>query len=387
MADLSSLSTEQLEAYKSLLYRKQSTQMEQSGGPGVAKPPLPEGLQDKEETLKDEWTHPGSSKFWVPTEFRNEIPQGIEAIANQKSESNPKGREHGYSVGTSLLSQGLKKAAAPVAAGAMAADPLTMVPAAVGGMAASTGLQKGAEYVAGKLGASPEQADAAGEVASWLPLGGMATPKGRAISSGAVKGAVKEGFSPVHVGRLKIPVPQAAATAIGGKYLGAMGGHPGEMSGAAIGAAYPFVKGAVQGAREAMNTPKLGPVENPAAPKMKTPTLGQMQEAVKSGHMTMDQFNEKLPSLGYDPDAQALITKNLQAKLALKSPVIPGETPKGLNLGHLKDAVKNDLMSMDEFDQALNKQGYNKDDREMLKSLLEKQMEKEAAKGKIKKPD
>lgn len=62
---------------------------------------------------------------------------------------------------------------------------------------------------------------------------------------GAAKGAAKAAVEPINYGRLHIPLPAPVAGAMTGKYIA---GTPG----AAIGAAVPIVRGAVQGARAAL---------------------------------------------------------------------------------------------------------------------------------------
>jgi hypothetical protein len=124
---------------------------------------------------------------------------------------------------------------------------------------------------------------------------------------------------------------------------------------------------------------KVAPPEaGPKTPAPKGPSLSMLQDAVKSGHMPVEQFEQELPKLNFDADTQALIKKNLASKIAPKSSYTLGETPKTLSLGHLKAAVKSGIMDMDEFEGSLQKLGYDSESRTLLSQLLKKEMESDA---------
>lgn len=257
MADLSSLSPEQLEAYKSILYRKVSSQQEMQG-PGQMKVNLPDELTGKPETLKEQW-NPTSSKFWIPEEFRKDIPQGIEAMANGR-----------YAPGTTLLSQGGKRALAPVVAGATLASPIGFGARAVPSMIGSAIGQKVAEKGSEALGANPEQSQAIGEAASWVPFGGLASENLGKGFAGAIKGgaqaAGEQAMSPKSALR-------GAGLGFTGRGIGEMFGspHAGEAVAEGINYGIPIVKGAYQGMKDAFKVEAPGGEEIKITPKEKGP--------------------------------------------------------------------------------------------------------------------
>lgn len=84
-----------------------------------------------------------------------------------------------------------------------------------------------------------------------MEAGARGVQRGGAVAAGAARGAWDESMAPgvINKAGLKIPVPQIAETTFGGAAAGRTLGHTG--LGAAVGAAAPIIKGAIQGGRKA----------------------------------------------------------------------------------------------------------------------------------------
>ena len=90
-----------------------------------------------------------------------------------------------------------------------------------------------------------------------------ALPKVPTAAVGAVKGAAQDAFSPVRYGHYGLPVPNVAAGAMAGHYLGRALGAP--EAGAVAGAAYPVIRGAIRGAKSALAAPEAATASSAAA--------------------------------------------------------------------------------------------------------------------------
>lgn len=132
---------------------------------------------------------------------------------------------------------------------------------------------------------------AIGDIIPSLLLGGtLESPALAGGVRGAVQGSVKGAFPKPWRG---IPVPAPLITAIGGEILGNRLGHP--EVGMAIGGAYPFVHGAVEGAFQGM---RGKPLFNPKA----TPPPLQAEFADPWGSVTpMNRTANIPPEVNYYP--------------------------------------------------------------------------------------
>lgn len=197
-----------------------------SQGPKVA-PPGELNPKYKESDEHDFWKKPTLSNFFIPPEFKEDFPRGAAEIANKR-----------YSKGVIDISEGMKRALTPAAIPLAVANPAAALPA----VGVSMGAQKGGEYVAKNLGATPDQARAVGEVSSWVPYGSLASKPLREAVSGGVKGAASEVYNAVAKKPLR---------SLEGYYLGKLVGGPhGEALGGTIALGIPAARGLVRGARE-----------------------------------------------------------------------------------------------------------------------------------------
>lgn len=184
MADLSSLSDEQLGVYRDLLAKKQPQipGTEKTGLPAAGSAPIPRDLQNKPNGLL-----PGANEGLEGyfNEGARQLGEAIPAFANKRP-----------ATGISDLVEGGIRVATPFAAPAMLAAPIATAGAVGGGYAAS----KAGQGIARHFGASPETERAVGDVAS-IPgamLGGsgaglvsrMAAPL--AESALGIRGAQRE---------------------------------------------------------------------------------------------------------------------------------------------------------------------------------------------------
>lgn len=116
-------------------------------------------------------------------------------------------------------------------------------------------------YKAGQRGGAvaPIAELLAGRAASELTPEGVGTAA--KATAGAVKGAAKAAVEPVTYGRFHFPIPAPLAGAAAGHYGGSVFGPEGSLIGTVVGGGAPLVKGAIQGAREALAGPEPPPFE------------------------------------------------------------------------------------------------------------------------------
>lgn len=357
MADLSSLSDEQLQAYKRLLFRKSSADQELKGPPKMTVA-LPEGMQNKEETLKEQW-NPKSSKFWIPEEFRKDIPDGMAAIAAGR-----------YAPGISELIQGGKRAVAPVVAGATLANPLAMAARAIPAIGGSMLAQKGAEKGAALLGANPEQQEATGEVASLVPFGGLESERLGNTFAGAVKGGANAAMK-------TLSSPRNALKGAGLYYLGRAAGeaagnpYAGEAIAEGLGFGLPIAKGMVKGGMKGFK------VKSPGSPPIAHPTkglsLGQMQDAVKSGHMDIGDFETNVSKMGYSPEDAKILSRSLTSKIKPPQSKLPTHTQ--MSNSQFEQAVMNGNKTMEEYENFLTRKRMVPEDVKTVTDNLQKKID------------
>jgi hypothetical protein len=191
MADLSSLSDEQLEVYKDLLTKKQAT----SSPPGVDKPNLPEGLKVDTPTGSE----PFQNAPEQPYSFREFMtsPHGlIRSGLGQMGEGAAALTDKRYAPGIADMIEGFGKASLPAAAPLAVFNPGAATMLAGFGGVGDLLARGGADL----LDANEEQQRAAGDVGSMLPLALGGFPKARAGMEGVVGGGIRgaaEGTRPL----------------------------------------------------------------------------------------------------------------------------------------------------------------------------------------------
>lgn len=346
---LSTLSDEQLQVYKDLLSKKQGT--------------TPQTSKTSESTLGKVGDFL-KGQVYDPT--LGSIGQGARDVMTPGSRL--KGAHEIYT--------GAEKAATPLAVAGAIAAPEVAIPA----MALGTLGQVAGKYGSEAFGAGEDLSNVIGD-ASGLGAGIYGGYKGPNFT-GAAKGAYT-GFRDTPMGSHPFLKGWAGET-IGGAInpeLRAPGYVAGMLSNKLGGAA----KGAIEGFK--------GPVLGPKAPSVPTKglNLAQLQNAVKSGTMTHEQFENELPRLGYNPEAAKTISSNLRTELAPKSNIkFPVTSPKTLSLGQLQRAVSSGRMTMEDFTQNLKESGYNDKHAdeltEQLKDSLKEDEEDEGDKPEKKKP-
>lgn len=121
--------------------------------------------------------------------------------------------------------------------------------------------------------------------ADVLPAAGDVAAAVKGAASGAYEAATK----PVQYGRFKLPLPQPLAGAAAGGYAGRMVGLP-HAVGAVAGAAYPIIKGAITGAKEALAS-RVAAAAETATAEASDPVLASLAKIRTGGKGGFSSLN------------------------------------------------------------------------------------------------
>jgi hypothetical protein len=350
--DLSSLSDEQLQTYKSLLAKKQ-----------VESNP---NYQKNQEYLKVN-APPQDAGFWTTLgKDISNIPSSLMATGTgEKGDERPLGiipamgraSHEQFQQGKEDINKGeYLSGAGHYLAGAIPG---------VGPLAATAGDELGSGQY-GQGGAHAVEA-----LAPFLFKGALETPIGKRVSSAAKVAApdLAKGFGKAGAGM---------ATGAGMKALGVPGS---DFSTALL--TRPGLRqmgqGLVAGAKELVNYGKKP--QEIVAPPGKGPSINQLKTAATKGIITPEQFDASIDKMNdLAPETKELHKAEVRTSLAEKNTKSPGveETPKTLSVGQLERLVKIGRIEPEEFHSRLiTELKYKPQDAEHLTELLKKSIEDE----------
>ena len=269
--------------------------------------------------------------------------------------------------GAHEIISGAEKTLLPVGAAAAVMNPEVTLPA----MALGAFGQAAGKYIPQAFGASEDVSNLTGDVAG-LAAGGLGARGGPRISS-----AVKVAAPDVAMG-----IGKAGAGMATGAALHGMGAPPEASYITSALLARPGLrqagKGLAAGAKELVNYGK-GP-ESIVAPPGKGPSIGQLKGALKNGNITTDQFNAAVDKMtDLNPEAKELHKADALTSLSQKSPIkFPVNSPKTLSLGQLQKAVGSGRMPIENFTSQLRELGYTEEHaNELTEQLKDSMKEKE----------
>ena len=241
-------------------------------------------------------------------------------------------------------------------------------------MALGAAGQAAGKYIPKMFGASEDVSNLTGDIAG-LAAGGLGAKEGPRISS-----AAKVAAPDVAAGLGKAGVGMATGAAMHGL------GVPGSEFSTAL-MTRPGLKqagqGLVAGARELLGKGvkasdlKVEPPSKVTPPK--GPSIGELKTAVKNGILTPEQFDAHVDQMNLTSGAKELHKADVRVPNKADASIGPVESPKTLNIGQLERLVKIGRLDPEEFNARLvGELKYKPEDAEHLTELLKKQIEDES---------
>lgn len=244
-------------------------------------------------------------------------------------------------------------------------------------MALGAAGQAAGKYIPKMFGASEDVSNLTGDIAG-LAAGGLGAKEGPRISS-----AAKVAAPDVAAGLGKAGVGMATGAAMHGL------GVPGSEFSTAL-MTRPGLKqagqGLVAGARELLGKGVKASdlkVESPSkVTPPKGPSVGELKTAVKNGILTPEQFDAHVDQMNLTDTAKNLHKADVRVPNKADASIGPVESPKTLNIGQLERLVKIGRLDPEKFNARLvGELKYKPEDAEHLTELLKKQIEDEKEEG------